>query len=201
MRGHKQGTAGRKPRILNKRFKRINWKKLVAALLVTGLVWLSWTHIGSKTNQATLEKKINQQQAELDKKLQELEHSNLNAQQLQEQTLRLEAEKVELQKQVQAKKNKVYAESIKSPSAPQVVVPNCGDNEYAHFIYMHESGCRTTALNSIGCYGIGQSCPASKIAHCGADYACQNAWFSNYAITRYGSWAGAYAFWQSHRWW
>ena len=81
------------------------------------------------------------------------------------------------------------------------VVPGCGDNEYANYIYMHESGCNTNALNSIGCYGIGQACPASKIANCGADYACQNAWFSAYADRAYGGWYNAYLFWSANHWW
>lgn len=79
-------------------------------------------------------------------------------------------------------------------------VAGCGDNSYANFIYSHESGCRTTAMSPNGCYGIGQACPASKIAYCGADYACQNAYFTAYAA-KYGGWAGAYAFWVSHGWW
>lgn len=82
-------------------------------------------------------------------------------------------------------------------SAP---VSGCGDNSYANFIYMHESGCRTTAMSPNGCYGIGQACPASKIAYCGADYACQNAFFTAYSA-KYGGWAGAYAFWVAHGWW
>jgi LysM repeat protein len=82
-------------------------------------------------------------------------------------------------------------------SAP---VAGCGDNSYANYIYMHESGCRTTAMSPNGCYGIGQACPASKIAYCGADYACQNAFFTAYA-GKYGGWAGAYNFWVSHGWW
>lgn len=93
-------------------------------------------------------------------------------------------------------------------SAPVTVLPavssgpvaGCGDNSYANFIYSHESGCRTTAMSPNGCYGIGQACPASKIAYCGADYACQNAFFTAYA-GKYGGWAGAYAFWVSHGWW
>lgn len=93
----------------------------------------------------------------------------------------------------------VAAIQPKTYEAP--VSSGCGDNFYAHFIYMKESGCRTTAVNPIGCYGIGQACPASKIAHCGADYACQNAWFTNYANSAYGGWAGAYSFWLSHSWW
>jgi LysM repeat protein len=90
-----------------------------------------------------------------------------------------------------------------APSVPAVQsapVSGCGDNSYANYIYSHESGCRTTAMSPNGCYGIGQACPASKIAYCGADYACQNAYFTAYA-GKYGGWAGAYAFWVSHGWW
>lgn len=96
-----------------------------------------------------------------------------------------------------------------SQKIPQAVVPkasasptngNCGDNQYKQYIYMKESGCRTTAVNSIGCRGIGQACPGSKLP-CGDDFACQDAWFSNYAIQRYGSWEKAYAFWLNNHWW
>lgn len=79
-------------------------------------------------------------------------------------------------------------------------VSGCGDNSYANFIYSHESGCRTTAISPNGCYGIGQACPSSKLAYCGADYACQNDFFTAYA-SKYGGWAGAYAFWVAHGWW
>jgi len=85
------------------------------------------------------------------------------------------------------------------PQAP--VSPNCGSDPYMAYIYQHESGCRTDALNSIGCFGIGQSCPRSKIAHCGTDWSCQNAWFTNYAVTRYGSTLQAYNFWLANHWW
>jgi len=80
------------------------------------------------------------------------------------------------------------------------VTAGCGDNTYANYIYSHESGCRTTAMSPNGCYGIGQACPASKLAYCGADYTCQNAFFTAYA-DKYGGWAGAYSFWISHGWW
>ena len=91
--------------------------------------------------------------------------------------------------------------SVSQPAVVQSApVPGCGDNQYANFIYSHESGCRTTAMSPNGCYGIGQACPASKLAYCGSDYACQNAFFTAYAA-KYGGWAGAYAFWNSHGWW
>jgi LysM repeat protein len=86
------------------------------------------------------------------------------------------------------------------PVAQSAPVSGCGDNSYANFIYSHESGCRTTAMSPNGCYGIGQACPASKLAYCGADYACQNAFFTAYA-GKYGGWAGAYSFWVAHGWW
>lgn len=68
------------------------------------------------------------------------------------------------------------------------------------FIYMHESGNNPAAVNSSGCRGLGQACPGSKLP-CGADYACQDAFFTNYMLNRYGSWENAKAFWLSHNWW
>jgi len=77
------------------------------------------------------------------------------------------------------------------------------DAEYKLYIYQHESGNNPTRANSAGCLGLGQACPGSKLlAVCPTlDYACEDAYFTNYAVRRYGSWAGAYAFWISHRWW
>lgn len=77
---------------------------------------------------------------------------------------------------------------------------SCGDNQYANYIYMHESGCNLNSVNAGGCRGIGQACPGSKLP-CGADYACQNDYFTNYAIQRYGSWEAAYNFWLANHWW
>ena len=69
------------------------------------------------------------------------------------------------------------------------------------FIYMKESGNNPNATNSIGCYGIGQDCNGQLRQLCGADYACQDQFFTNYAMKRYGSWEAAYAFWQNNHWW
>ena len=69
------------------------------------------------------------------------------------------------------------------------------------FIYARESGNNPNATNPNGCYGLGQDCNGVVRSMCGADYACQDAYFTRYAMSRYGSWAGAYAFWQSHHWW
>jgi hypothetical protein len=71
------------------------------------------------------------------------------------------------------------------------------------FIYLKESGNDPTRWNDSGCLGLGQACPASKLlVVCpNMDYACEDAWFTQYAINRYGSWQGAYNFWIVNHWW
>lgn len=80
---------------------------------------------------------------------------------------------------------------------------NCGDNTYANYIYMHESGCSTTITNGLGCLGIGQACPGSKLeVVCpNLDYTCENAYFTSYANSVYGGWVGAYDHWLAFSWW
>lgn len=195
----KQGTNGHHA-LHVKRFRNINWRALIVALLVTGLAWFCWGYLSTRTNQAITQQKLHAKEIELSTKLKELESSKLNAQQLEKVKADLEAQKADLERQLQAKRNtaKVYAQSYVQPAGGVV---GCGDNIYKQFIYQHESGCRTHAVNSIGCVGLGQACPGSKLPCSLSDWGCQDAWFSNYAIQRYGSWEKAYQFWLSHRWW
>lgn len=86
-------------------------------------------------------------------------------------------------------------EPVKAPVSSSI-----SEHEAKMFIYAHESGNNVNALNSIGCRGLGQACPGSKLP-CGADYACQDAWFSQYASERYGGWINAYQWWIIHKWW
>lgn len=134
-------------------------------------------------------KKEKQQQSEKIKQLQD-EKSRLERELLS----RRNNERLEQEKLAQASR-KAQGVSIVSASAGC----NTG-NEYKDFIYYKESSCNPAAVNHIGCRGIGQACPGSKLP-CGDDFACQDAWFSNYAIQRYGSWEAAYNFWLSHLWW
>lgn len=69
------------------------------------------------------------------------------------------------------------------------------DGSAKAFIYMKESSGRTDAKNAYGCYGIGQDCNGVVEARCNADYACQDAYFTEYMTKRYGSWEAAKAFW------
>lgn len=117
----------------------------------------------------------------------------------------LKARQTDLEAQLQAKallkanQAKAYAAAAPKASVSLAVYP-VPANEAKAFIYAHESGNDPTRVNSIGCRGLGQACPGSKLP-CDADYACQDAWFTNYALTRYGSWEAAYVFWIAHRWW
>lgn len=105
---------------------------------------------------------------------------------------------VKVEKPIQVEKRE------ETPVAPKPeVVEGCGDNSYASYIYTHESGCNLQAQNAGGCLGIGQACPGSKLlAVCpNLDYECENEFFTQYAVSRYGSWEGAYNAWLSQGWW
>jgi hypothetical protein len=72
-------------------------------------------------------------------------------------------------------------------------------------IITRESGWQITERNpSSGAYGLPQALPGSKMASAGADWrtnpATQIRWAIGYMHSRYGSPCGAWAFWQTHRW-
>lgn len=90
--------------------------------------------------------------------------------------------------------------STASSSASSVSYP-VDSNAAKAYIYSRESGNNPNATSSNGCYGLGQDCNGVVRIQCGADYACQDAYFTAYAMRRYGSWENALAFWQSHHWW
>lgn len=83
------------------------------------------------------------------------------------------------------------------PVAEPVVEPKADNEaEAKSFIYRKESGNRTDAINpSSGACGLGQALPCSKLPCTLQDYECQDKWFTDYAIRRYGSWSGAKAHW------
>lgn len=85
---------------------------------------------------------------------------------------------------------------------PVITYPSsCSDPKSC--IYSHESGNDPTKYNGSGCLGLGQACPASKLlAVCPTmDYSCEDSWFTGYMISRYGTWANAWAIWQNQGWW
>lgn len=150
----------------------------------------------------------------------ELNKKDADKAKLEKQLQDLQKEREKLQADLQAKLQKKEADRLaQAQSAVKTAVvgqtayaagggymTGCGDNADAAFIYGMESGgrvpgrCNPGAVNEIGCRGIGQACPGGKLP-CGADYACQNAFFTKYAMDRYGSWANAKAFWLANNWW
>lgn len=103
------------------------------------------------------------------------------------------------------------------PSAPKYAPTT--DNEAKNFIYQKESSMRLDAVNSLGCIGLGQSCPqggktpalAIDCPDWQTNFACQDAFWNNYANTHcdfhtgisicYKGWQGAYNFWLQYRYW
>lgn len=95
-----------------------------------------------------------------------------------------------------------------APMKSSTLVQNAliSEAEAKAFIYQRESGNNPAAINSdSGACSLGQSLPCSKLANIcpnwKTDYRCDDLFFTNYAMGRYGSWGAAYQFWISHRWW
>ncbi len=77
-----------------------------------------------------------------------------------------------------------------------------GDWGYVDYIVSHESGWNPNATNaSSGACGLVQALPCSKVPGGGYDPVANLKWATGYATGRYGSWAGAYAFWTANSWW
>jgi len=96
------------------------------------------------------------------------------------------------------------------------------DYQYAAYIVGHEDGswCPTRWQGESGCpsdyvpnggggygpgYGLCQATPGSKMASAGSDWETnpitQMKWCTGYAVSRYGSWYGAYTHWVAHHSW
>lgn len=141
----------------------------------------------------------------LDKKYQDLnkqlDQTGADKAKVEQQLQELQNERDSLQQQLQAKlqaKQSSIAYRAQNALVGTASASACGSDPYMAQIYMHESNCSTTAINSIGCRGIGQRCGNLP---CGDDFACQDAWFRQYAMSRYGSFAAAWSFWQQNHWW
>lgn len=73
---------------------------------------------------------------------------------------------------------------------------------YVDAIVRRESGWNPNATNSgSGACGLVQALPCSKVPGNGYDPVDNLRWAIGYANGRYGSWAGAYAFWEANHWW
>jgi hypothetical protein len=199
----------------HKKLKPINvasLKKLAIAIAITIIAVVCYIQAQPHTQDAKQEIQLEHKSQQLKSTRNLLEQQKVRDADTQKKLDETNKQLQETQKKLEAKRNSATAYAAELAYVPPVVqapvvqapvsavVDGCGDNTYAQYIYSHESGCNLNAVNSIGCRGIGQACPGSKLP-CGADYACQNAFFTQYANERYGSWAGAYTFWVNNHWW
>ncbi len=82
-------------------------------------------------------------------------------------------------------------------------------NYYVNYIIQHESSGRAGVTNYLGCIGLMQSCPyrgtpAGLAVACPnwvTDINCQLGFFTQYANSRYGSWAAAAGHEYRTGWW
>jgi len=189
----------------------------LAVLSLLGIAILGLRHIKNLDNQIQLKqiqlkdnsarlKLLDSKYIELNK---ELEAKDVDKAKVEQQLKDLQIERDKLQADLQAKKEQKAKDlAVKAEQALQATVSSqkayatTGCTDAKSCIYFKESGNRTNAINtSSGACGIGQAWPCSKMPCTLQDYACQDAFFTNYAQTRYNGWENAWAFWQANHYW
>ena len=106
----------------------------------------------------------------------------------------------------------VKIEKIETKEADPAPVASTTEWDAKMFIYYHESGNVPCKINggSIDCNyqgekacGLGQAYPCSKLrAVCSlSDRECQDASWTGYMLSRYGSWNNARTYWLIHHVW
>lgn len=183
--------------------------KRIIYLTVVTLVILGTMHVytdvnKSKDNIQLKTIQLKDTQAQLNKVEQ-----NYNA--LSKDKNATDRQKTDLQKQIDDLNNQLQSKAelkkqavVYAAAAPVTAVEaGISDSDAKAYIYAHESGNNPTAQNSIGCLGLGQACPGEKLlAVCPTlEYGCEDTFFTNYALARYGSWQIAYQHWLNFRWW
>lgn len=159
--------------------------------------------------------------AQYDELLKSQTHNQAEKEQQLKKIQELENEKKRLESELQAKRQQYLAQSQKLNTAAQNAsgtqkVQAAGsklewlkasgisesDWQYVDYIISKESGWNPLARNaSSGAGGLPQALPYSKTGCAWGDAVCQLKWANGYAIGRYGSWARAYNFWVSNRYW
>jgi hypothetical protein len=196
----KQGTNGSSTLSM----KRIVIVTIIACMLGAGIVVVKYV---DGLNDSIQFKQIEIQDNSVKLKVLNTKYKELNSQldktgadkvKLEAQLKQLEEEKNSLQSQLITKQQQKSKYTISATAY-------AGSGDAKAFIYSKESGGRLIARNSIGCLGLGQACPGSKLINACPDwetnYACQDAFFTNYMLNRYGSWDNARSFWLANRWW
>jgi hypothetical protein len=161
---------------------------------------------------------LHQKMLELDKALDE---EKGNSEQNKEKIKKLEEEKQQLEKDLQAKLERKRQEAIAHANLEKAALRatgtatasasgNCAtwiaqagisDTANAIELIRRESNCNPNAVNSSsGACGVAQELPCGKSGCSMGDGACQVKWMNNYVSQRYGSWANAVAFHNANNW-
>ena len=203
----------------NKLKPRIDRKKLIIGIIVGVISLVIYSQIAHYTKQARLERELEQQTKVLELKVEELNNTSEQSNLKQRQIEALQKELEQKTKELQAKREnqaRALAESSQTVSKPAVagaavaVSGSCGEwiaqagvSDVASAIELirRESGCDPNAVNrSSGACGIAQELPCGK-SGCGlGNPVCQIKWMQNYVNARYGGWANAIAWHNSHNW-
>ena len=200
----KQGKrVFRNPLVKHKNLKVL--KKLGLAITITVFAAILYTAMSGHTYEAKQKIQLQKTFIQLEQTRQQLLKTKANSadeqKQKDQQIQQLNQQLQSTEQQLQAKRNSATVYADAPTPAPQAVT-GCGDNFYKQYIYQHESGCSTAAINSNGgACGLGQALPCSKLPCSLSDWTCQDNWFDNYAITKYGSWEQAYYFWVNNHYW
>lgn len=134
-----------------------------------------------------------------DAKLKQLQEDKKKLEeQLQSKLQKQEAERIALQSRASLIQ-KAYAAS--GTCAEWIAAAGITDVGNAMELINRESGCNPAAVNkSSGACGVAQELPCGKSGCSRSDGACQVKWMNSYVVNRYGSWAGAVAWHNSHNW-
>lgn len=157
-----------------------------------------------KLNQIELKStqyKLNELNKQYDSVLQQKANSDAEKAAQDAKIQELEQEKIKLQNELQSKLDK--QQQIAVLNSQKAYADSFSGQDAKMWIYMHESGNNPLARNYLGCLGIGQACPGSKLlAVCPTlEYNCEDAFFTNYMLARYGTWQNAMYFWQANHYW
>lgn len=158
----------------------------------------------------------------LEKELDSKDHNEVKIKELEQEKQKLQDEQKRLQDELQAKAKAKADQQAKLAQAASMTAKAYAatGNSAKDYIYGRESGnCPTKWQGEYGAcpayhgvptdpkvgYGLCQATPASKMAVMGegwqTSYELQDKWCTQYAISRYGGWSAAYAFWITNHWW
>lgn len=154
-------------------------------------------------NHDSIKQQLDTEKSKTDQNQQTIDELNKKDQENQQKIDELEQQ---VQARLKAKQDEIAKQNSLNSKIANAISPTAyaaaDDGSAKMFIYMHESGNNPGAINpNGGACGLGQALPCSKMGCSLSDYACQDAFFTNYMLNRYGSWENAKAFWQANRWW